>query len=124
MIYQKILETMPNHILEMKKLEDEFSLIGQDMMGRSGFVDRRFRSFFGTTPGICAHLWEMLTPEVTLPNGARKCHLLWALLFLKQYNTDHVNSSIVGTAVDEKTFRKWCWLFIEQISYLSTELVE
>ena len=41
-------------------------------------------------------------------------HLLWALMFLKQYNTQSFTASIVD--VDEKTYRKWVWKVIKKIA--------
>jgi hypothetical protein len=43
-------------------------------------------------------------------------HLLWALMFLKQYNKEEVNASMAGC--DEKTFRLWSWLVIRVIADL------
>ena len=48
--------------------------------------------------------------------GARPEHLLWALLFLKLYELEPVNASLARC--DEKTFRKWSWLFVEAIGDL------
>ena len=48
-------------------------------------------------------------------------HLLWTLMFLKGYHKESVNSAIAE--VDEKTFRKWVWILIPEISYLEGDLV-
>jgi len=65
---------------------------------------RRFRAHYGTTPGICAFLWPRL--EVfSLSPKPEYFHLLWALLFLKLYDTEEVLAGMVG-GVDEKTYRK------------------
>lgn len=81
---------------------------------------RKFRSFYGVSPDVCAIIWTLIAEK---PSGAQPKHLLWCLLFLKRYNTEHVNASIVK--VDEKTFRLWTWTFIELISKLNvvTELL-
>lgn len=73
---------------------------------------RRFISFFGVSPIVCEKAWFLL--KNLRPAGAKPEHLLWALIFLKQYNTEHVNHSI--TRVDEKTFRKWIWIFIDLLA--------
>ena len=73
---------------------------------------RRFRGFFGTSPIVCLVAWDMLTalrPRKSTPN-----HLLWALILLKQYNTETVNAALVG--VNEKTFRKWSLIFINLLA--------
>lgn len=75
---------------------------------------RRFRSFYGISPNVCSAVWQMIEDK---PAGAQPKHLLWCLLFLKRYNTEHVNAAIVK--VDEKTFRLWTWTFIELISKLN-----
>ena len=87
--------------------------------------ERRFRSFFGTSPHVCVQLWDLLNPfEEMAPDnpGLQVEHLLWALLFLKLYAEESVHCGLVG-GVDKKTFRKWSWLFIEYISFLETDLV-
>ncbi len=50
------------------------------------------------------------------PKDARPKHLLWALLFLKVYATESINSLICGA--DEKTCRKWSWTFVRLQSQL------
>jgi hypothetical protein len=50
------------------------------------------------------------------------CHLLWALLLLKTYETESVLAGLCG-GVNEDTFHKWAWHFIEKISYLEHEVV-
>lgn len=97
--------------------EDLFISIGQSMflhapLGSALTCERRFRSLFGTSPLICSIVWGILKSEI--PPGGEPRHLLWALLFLKTYGTEHTLR--VMTKVDEKTQRKWVWLFIELIS--------
>ena len=79
---------------------------------------RYFLSYFGTTPWVCSFLWAMLKPFETMPRGVKPCHLLWALMFMKVYATETVHAGIAGC--DEKTFRKWSWLFVKGISQLET----
>ncbi len=76
--------------------------------------DRRFRGIFGASPAVCARVWSIIRAEVL--RGGMPVHLLWALLFLKLYNIEHVHSALVGA--DEKTFRKWCWVFVKILSGL------
>ena len=100
-------------------LPSSFARCASEMMRRAqessvAIANRRFRGLFGVSPDICAAIWNKL--RMLLPRGAAPAHLLWALLFLKNYSTEHVNSVIAG--VDEKTFRKWCWAFVKLISNL------
>lgn len=75
---------------------------------------RRFKAFFGVSPSICAKAW--LHVKDVLPPDYREFHLLWALLFLKCYNPEHVNHSIVGC--DEKTYRKRVWVVIQKRAFM------
>ena len=48
---------------------DEFEQLGMAMMhqksgGSLQTRDRRFRSHFGVTPEICAHVWDLLDPSM------------------------------------------------------------
>lgn len=73
---------------------------------------RRFRAYFGTSPSVCSSAWNMLAD--VRPDNSKPEHLLWALLSLKQYCIESVNSTLIG--VTEKTFRKWSLLFIKLLS--------
>ncbi|ETV67416.1 hypothetical protein H257_16391 [Aphanomyces astaci] len=78
---------------------------------------RRFVALFGTTLYVTSVLWAKLEPH---PRGGQPRHLLWALMFLKVYGTEHVHATIA--AVDEKTYRKWSWMYIKAFEDL-TEVV-
>ena len=58
----------------------------------------RFQSAFGVNPLICHHIWILIMKNGALNDlpAARPKHLLWTLLFLKQYNSMELNASIVG----------------------------
>lgn len=76
---------------------------------------RKYRSFFGVSPLICSICWTLLKNK--LPNYSRPIHLLWALLFLKKYETEEV--SVALTKADAKKFRKWSWIFVDLLSNLN-----
>jgi hypothetical protein len=82
----------------------------------------KFRGIFGTVPYICSVLWRMINPLITIDPKTRLCHLLWALLLMKDYSTEVQNGSFVG--VDDKTFRKWTHPWILKISDLSIEVIQ
>ena len=85
-------------------------------LGRSKHVGlRRFREHFGTTPNICEIVWNLLDDQELHPHGALPIHLLCALLFLKLYESEHINRSLTG--FDEKTFRKWQWLYVDLMAH-------
>jgi len=83
---------------------------------------KKYTAFFGTTPFVCSLLWAMLEPCRKMPRGVQPKHLLWALMFLKIYGTEAVNCNLAD-GVDEKTFRKWAWLFVEGIAALEQGVV-
>lgn len=85
--------------------------------GRStAIAERRFRAFFGTSPRVCARLWYLLL-TCGHYESEKPVHILWALMFLRLYETEHVNASLAQ--VDEKTFRKWTWKVISKLSRLN-----
>ena len=99
---------------------EQFLLLASGLLGRAPgltmtVAKRRFRALFGVSPVVCAAAWSIAGPQ--LPRGARPKHLLWALMFLKIYGTEHTHAAIAH--VDEKTFRKWSWAILELISNLS-----
>ena len=56
-----------------------------------------------------------------VPGGQPK-HLLWALMLLKLYAAESVLRTLAG-GVDEKTYRKWAWLYVYEISDLQYKVV-
>jgi hypothetical protein len=76
---------------------------------------RRFRSLFGISTTICTKIWSLLICQVR--REARPIHLLWTLFFLKHYSVEEVNATFAG--VSEKTYRKWTWLMLEELSLLN-----
>lgn len=98
---------------------DIFWRVGNQMTGHNCLNNedvglRRFIAMFGVTPSICSAIWNLL--ESNLPQGRTVNHLLWALLFLKNYCTEETNRAIIRA--DEKTIRKWVWLVVQAISRL------
>jgi len=84
-------------------LEVEFLIAGSEILRRSLFEPtrigiRRFRSLFGCSPIHCSTIWKLI--DINHPVGAKFEHLLFALLFLKVYATEHVNHTLSG--VNEK----------------------
>lgn len=73
---------------------------------------RRFKAFFGVTPKVCGIIWELLKNKK--PDNSKPEHLLWALIFLRQYSSESTNKSLLKA--DEKTIRKWVWKFVELLS--------
>lgn len=104
-------------------LAELFYEFGKDMMKHNSASrlvgSRRFRSFFGVSPNICAICWRLIKDE--LPTSYREVHLLWALLFLKCYNTESINHATAGC--DEKTFRTKVWTVVESLAFMKVVCV-
>lgn len=96
-----------------------FVVLGAQLLQRApslSAVDdhRRFRALFGASPRVCFLLWSLLCG--LCPPQGKPVHMLWALMFLKVYATEHVHAALAG--VDEKTFRKWQWKFVKLLASL------
>lgn len=65
---------------------------------------RKFKSNVGTSPVVCVAAWDNL--DSVRPPKSEPKHLLWVLLHLNQYCTEHVNTTLVR--VTEKTFLSSC----------------
>ena len=65
-----------------------------------------------------AHLlWITLDVEIAGPMGGKHIHLLWMLMFLKEYCNQDSLSSICH--VTRKTFHHWVDIFLDRISNLN-----
>ena len=95
-------------IMEAVFLGEGNLLANHDSGGSPMIGARRFRALFGTSPFICSIVWERLAGR--RPRGAKPVHLLWALQFLKRYDTEHTNHSITGA--DEKSMRMGICRFV------------
>lgn len=97
---------------------DTFKKIGFKYMKHSSKKSekvglRRFKCFFGVTPHTCSLIWSLLS----IPLESQPKHLLWSLYFLKQYDAESIRRTLFH--VDEKTIRKWTWIFVTLISDLN-----
>ena len=84
--------------------------------------DRRFRTAFGCCSRVCSLAWLLVVDGWTnRPKQATKIRFLWALSLLKTYDTETNMANSCG--VDEKTFRKWAWFFIQELSFRIGDIV-
>lgn len=90
--------------------------------GSSLTEDRRFREMFGCSANVVLQLWNMTISYVDIKGSPEIAHLLWALMFLKIYSKETITSRLVG-GVDEKTYRKWVWIFVTAIADLEADVV-
>ena len=72
---------------------------------------------FGVSSRTAHLLWITLVIDVIGPRGGKQIHLLWMLMFLKEYCTQDSLSGICG--VMRKTFRQWVDVFLERVSKLN-----
>lgn len=116
--WQRTMQYPPVHFLRLG-----LTLLNCPAMNDPSTVDtRRFRSTFGTSPEVCAVLWNETYEEMKVYNRLAPKHLMWALHHLKAYDTEETASRWMGRC-DEQTWRKWIWRFIEAIGNLEDEVV-
>lgn len=109
--------------------------------GSKKILDRRFVSVFGATARVCVRLWKLclssedatfmkedkasratlkgLKSSSVVPYEPK--HLLMALYFLRNYPNESQMAAQFGH--DEKTIRKWVWIFVETIAHLKNDVV-
>lgn len=75
-----------------------------------------FRSYYGVSPAICQELWELLGYAIGLDANVQPKHLLWALSFMKKYETMVVNTTDFNSSAH--TFRYYCHMIIQKIALL------
>ena len=84
---------------------------GFPLGGSANLWMRRHRAHFGCMPLTCAQLWD----SILIPTGALPKHLMWALLFLRTYDTEERLASLCGVK-QEKTLRRWVWSVLDALS--------
>lgn len=91
-----------------------FEIAAEDLIGDSNPSQshQKYVAHFGVDSLVTAKIWDMTKPS--LPTKVKPKHLLWALMFMKVYNSELVFASWAG--VTPKTYRKYCWMIIEAIA--------
>ena len=108
----------------VEKITKDGLMILQCRQGSTKSMHRRFNASFGLVPSTIAAAWQLLVQSKWLDKAGTKAqtkHLLWALLFLKLYQSENSLASFVGA--DEKTVRKWLWFYATGISRLHENVV-
>ena len=85
--------------------------------GRIDSKNRDFRALFGISPQVCVDTWHRCNFSADITPK----HLMWTLMFLKTYATEPVLASLAG--VSRKTYRKWVWRVIPQMSGATSKVV-
>jgi hypothetical protein len=93
-------------------LKEGLRVFNKEVSASSTINNRRYKSFYGVSTKVCLQIWDITSKNH--PENTKLIHLLMALHFLKCYNTESVNAGIFH--VDEKTFRKWTWIFVKLIA--------
>jgi hypothetical protein len=78
--------------------------------------DRAFRALFGCAPSIVLVLWNLIVSNDFLPDGGTMKHLLWTLMYHKQYGKWPTMRKL--TNKDPKTLRKWISNFGDAVEML------
>ena len=86
---------------------------------------KKFTTHYGKNPRICSILWKEIIRDKWIlrkTKGKPKVkHFLWGMHFMHVYDTEAVSSTTFDC--DEKTWRKWTWVYAEAVSRLAPKLV-
>ena len=109
--------------------KEHVELLAQDVLHwpssrkwKSKDRDRRFKSIFGASSFVIADLWNRIKHSCELEPAAEPKHLLWALVFLKNYSSYEVLCCIVGWP-NSTTFSNWAWYFVPKINELKDDVI-
>jgi hypothetical protein len=83
--------------------------------------ERAFRALFGCGPAVVLALWKMLIASELTPQNGRLTHLLWSLMYAKQYCSWSIMQKLSGA--DAKTLRLWIYTFFDVIALLEPQVV-
>ena len=76
------------------------AIIRHNVEGSKETRFRRFREHFYASPTIGSIIWTKLSFENKLPSAAKVNHMLFALLFLKCYNTESLGQQDAKTVME------------------------
>ena len=79
-------------------------------------VDCHFRAMFVISPRTAYLLWITLDVNVAGPTGGKRMHVLWMLMFLKEYCTQDRFSGICH--VTQKSYCRCVDIFLDRVSNL------
>ena len=80
-------------------------------------INCHFRAIFGMSSRTVHLLWITLDIDISSPMGGKRTHLLWMLMFLKEYCPQDSLSGIC--CVTRKTFCHWVDILLDRISNLN-----
>ena len=82
---------------------------------------RAFNECFGCVEDVCVALWMLLVANKTDDDTFECRHMMWALMYLKQYPTKSNLARQVGSC--RNTTRKWVYYMVERIAALDSLVV-
>ena len=95
-----------------------FFLLGGELFGTMSLCS--FRAKFGVSPLVCSVAWERMRPYHLGPKHQPK-HMLWALTFLKLYDSEAALAAQAATS--EPTFMKWVKITCRSLQAVFPEVV-
>lgn len=84
------------------------------------WAPRKFRAHFGVSWEVTQVLWRVIVSKGSPYFSFKYDHLLWALHFLKVY--DSVDVSAQHWNVDPKTYHTWIWRILATLEELLLEV--
>ena len=119
-----VLYYTPDEMLRMGLEVAGFDDLRRQKVNRATSVTR-FKSYYGSTPLVCAVIWEDLVtaeiPEARIEPGTAPSKFFLGMYFLKDYRTEEKLAG--GFKTCEKTARKWAWYFARKIQALKAKKV-
>ena len=84
---------------------------------------KRFKALYGTDSEVIFYVWNQLIINEIIEkydkNRLKRFFLMFD--FLKNYCIEHRCAMDFG--IDEKTYRKWVWFYLEKVSKLTNNVV-
>lgn len=84
---------------------------------------KKFKGLYGTYPEVICYVWNQLIVKNVIEkyDVYRLRRFFLTFDFLKNYCIEHLCA--INFGVDEKTYRKWVWYYLEKISELTKSVV-
>ena len=83
----------------------------------------QFRLSFGVSADLTSILWGVIVMEHIhkFDVAVKPVHLLWTLLFLKQYMTGQMQEAVIGKT--RKTIMKYVWAVVAVMAGMANDMV-
>ena len=84
---------------------------------------KRFKGLYGTYPEVIFYVWDQLIRKNVIEKYdlRRLKRFFFMFDFLKNYCIEH--HCAIDFSVDEKTYRKWVWYYLEKVSKITNSVV-